>query len=215
MKKILAVLLAVMILFALVGCANSDQTGHKEEETKEETVEENTKESETVEDGNEEKSDTLIVYFSWSNNTETMANYIHEQIGGDIERIVPVDAYPDNYNETADLAKAQQDNDERPQFEALAYDPTTYDTVFIGYPIWWYSLPMIMETFFDTYDFTGITIVPFNTHEGSKDGGTYEMIREREPGATVLEGLPIRGRDVNDTSSKDEVREWLGKLNLE
>ncbi|MBQ6559713.1 MAG: NAD(P)H-dependent oxidoreductase, partial [Erysipelotrichaceae bacterium] len=176
---------------------------------------ENTKESETVEDGNEEKSDTLIVYFSWSNNTETMANYIHEQIGGDIERIVPVDAYPDNYNETADLAKAQQDNDERPQFEALAYDPTTYDTVFIGYPIWWYSLPMIMETFFDTYDFTGITIVPFNTHEGSKDGGTYEMIREREPGATVLEGLPIRGRDVNDTSSKDEVREWLGKLNLE
>lgn len=215
MKKILAVLLAVMILFALVGCANSDQTDHKEEETKEETVEENTKESETVEDGNEEKSDTLIVYFSWSNNTETMANYINEQIGGDIERIVPVDAYPDNYNETADLAKAQQDNDERPQFEALAYDPTTYDTVFIGYPIWWYSLPMIMETFFDTYDFTGITIVPFNTHEGSKDGGTYEMIREREPGATVLEGLPIRGRDVNDTSSKDEVREWLGKLNLE
>ena len=74
MKKILAVLLAVMILFALVGCANSDQTDHKEEETKEETVEENTKESETVEDGNEEKSDTLIVYFSWSNKKRLESN---------------------------------------------------------------------------------------------------------------------------------------------
>ena len=75
---------------------------------------------------------TLIVYFSWSNNTETMANYIHDQIGGDIQRIEPVTPYPEDYNETADKAKAQRDNDERPKFKTLQYNPEEYDTIFIA-----------------------------------------------------------------------------------
>lgn len=89
-------------------------------------------------------------------------------------KIVPTVEYPHVYEELADYAKAEQDNDERPEFEDLGVDPTSYQTVFIGYPIWWYSLPMIMETFFDRYDFSGVTIIPFNTHEGSRDGGTYD-----------------------------------------
>ncbi|MBQ7433287.1 MAG: hypothetical protein IJV50_07520, partial [Lachnospiraceae bacterium] len=123
--------------------------------------------------------------------------------------------YPHVYEELADYAKAEQDHDERPIFEDLGVDPTSYQTVFIGYPIWWYSLPMIMETFFDTYDFSGVTIVPFNTHEGSRDGGTYDMIRDREPNATVLDGLPIRGGDVANDESKRAVSEWIAGLDLE
>lgn len=210
MKKLLTVLLAVLIMFGMVGCTNRNETTNEtaEPEKQEEAVEENAEENESTE------NKTLIVYFSWSGNTDVIANYIHDEIGGDIERIEPVVAYPDNYNDTADYAKAERDNDERPEFKALKYDPTDYDVVFVGYPIWWYTLPMIMETFFGTYDFSGITIVPFNTHEGSRDGGTYDMIRNREPNAKVLEGLAIRGGKVNDNSSKKEVTDWLKDLGL-
>ena len=213
MKKILILLSAFLISAALFGCTGGKEVDEKSEEVVETTdlcEEENVEASKDF----DEQSDTLIIYFSWSNNTETMANYIHDAIGGDIERIVPVFAYPENYNDTADVAKAQQDNDERPEFEALELDPTSYDTVFIGYPIWWYSLPMIMETFFDTYDFAGITIVPFNTHEGSKDGGTYDMIKDREPNAIVLEGLPIQGGNIYDEASRKAVNDWLNSLGL-
>ncbi|MBQ9158554.1 MAG: NAD(P)H-dependent oxidoreductase [Erysipelotrichaceae bacterium] len=210
MKKLLILLSVFLLSVCLFGCAGEKEANEKNEELIETTDGSEEENAET----NDEIRDTLIIYFSWSNNTETMANYIHDAIGGDIERIVPVFAYPENYDDTADIAKAQQDNDERPEFEALELDPTSYDTVFIGYPIWWYSLPMIMETFFDTYDFDGITIVPFNTHEGSRDGGTYDMIRNREPNATVLEGLTIRGRDVYDEASRKAVNDWLNSLGL-
>ncbi len=67
-----------------------------------------------------------------------------------------------------------------------------YDTIFIGYPMWWYTFPMIIYTLFDKYDFSGKTIIPFNTHMGSADGGTYDTIRELEPNATVImNGLPV------------------------
>ena len=115
---------------------------------------------------------------------------------------------------TADQAKKERDDNTRPAFEDLGVDPTSYKTVFIGYPIWWYQMPMIIETLFDAYDFTGVTIVPFDTHEGSRDGGTYDMIREREPGATVLDGLTIRGSDVS-SSPKDDIQKWLDGLDLD
>ena len=76
-------------------------------------------------------------------------------------------------------------------------------------------MPMIMETFFDTYDFDGVTIIPFNTHLGSRNGGTYDMIRDREPGATVLEGIPISGSDVGKDSLKEDIIKWLNGLDLD
>jgi hypothetical protein len=115
----------------------------------------------------------------------------------------------------ADLAKTEADSDARPTFNNLDIDPTSYSRVFIGYPIWWYRMSMIMETFFDTYDFDGVTIIPFNTHLGSRDGGTYDMIRDREPGATVLEGIPISGSDVGKDSSKEDIIKWLNGLDLD
>ena len=211
MKRIIAILLAVLFVVSLAACAGSSTN-----ETTSEKI--NSKAGETQQDAatdnNTSSSDgkTLIVYFSWSNNTETMANYIHDRIGGDIERIEPVEAYPEDYDSTAELAKSQRDNDERPEFKALQYNPEDYDTIFIGYPIWWYELPMIMRTFLDTYDLSGKTIVPFNTHEGSGDGGTYDQIKAEEPNATVLEGLPIRGGDIANADSKDKVISWLEGL---
>ena len=80
--------------------------------------------------------------------------------------------------------------------------------------MWWYTIPMVLETFFDTYDLSGKTIVPFNTHAGSRDGGTYMTIQEREPDATVLDGLAISGSAAGSDDSKAEIQEWLSGLGL-
>ena len=161
-----------------------------------------------------DSSKVLVVYFSQGGNTQKLAKLISDKVGGDFVRIETVQTYPNpetNYNELADMAKKERDNDERPELKDLDINLDDYDTIFVGYPIWWYTLPMPMYTFFDTYDFSEKTIVPFNTHEGSGDGGTYETIEKFEPNATVLEGLAIRGGDMaNDQSSK--VDNWLKDL---
>ena len=206
MKKWIILLISTVLTLTLGACSTKENTEENEIETID-VIEENNNE---IEEEHEDK--TLILYFSESGNTEVIGNEIHEQIGGDIVKIVPVVEYPHVYEELADYAKAERDNDERPAFQDLGVDPREYDVVFLGYPIWWYRMPMIMETLFDTYDFSGVTIIPFNTHEGSGNGGTYEMIQDREPNAKVLEGLPIRGSDVNDSASKQAVKEWLESL---
>ena len=79
--------------------------------------------------------------------------------------------------ELFDYTKNERDNDERPELKDLEVNMDVYDVVFVGYPIWWYTLPMPIYTFFDKYDIDNKIIVPFNTHEGSGDGGTYSTIR--------------------------------------
>ena len=159
------------------------------------------------------ESKPLVVYFSWSGNTEKLANLIHDKVGGDIVKIVPTVAYPTVYEELADYAKDERDQDKRPAYNDLNVNMDDYKVVFVGYPIWWYTLPMIMYTFFDNNDFAGKTIVPFNTHLGSGDGGTYDKIKEFEPNATVLKGLPISGSDMNNDQS-ERVENWLKDLDL-
>ena len=144
-----------------------------------------------------------------------IADIIQENTGGDLVPVIPSVDYPLDYDELADYAKEETDNGARPAFEDLGVDPTAYKTVFIGYPIWWYEMPMILDTFFDAYDFSGVTIVPFNTHAGSEDGGTYDDIKELEPNATVLDGLAIAGSDTGENSAKKNVEEWLAGLDLD
>ena len=175
----------------------------------------------------------LILYFSADNtkdvdavssatpmtdgtsSVEWIANIIHDNVGGELIPIIPSEDYPLEYEALADYAKKERDDGGRPAFENLSIDPAGYDVVFIGYPIWWYEMPMIMDTLFDTYDFSGVTIVPFNTHAGSGDGGTYSDIKELEPNATVLEGLAVHGEDAGKDSAKEAVLLWLQGLDLE
>ena len=148
-------------------------------------------------------------------SVEWIANIIHDNVGGDLIPIIPSEDYPLEYEALADYAKKERDDGGRPAFEDLRVDPASYDVVFVGYPIWWYEMPMIMDTFFDQYDFSGKTIIPFNTHAGSRDGGTYGDIKELEPNATVLEGLAVRGEDAGKDSTKEAVLSWLEGLDLE
>ena len=135
-----------------------------------------------------DSSRTLVVYFSETGNTQRLAKLISDEVGGDFRRIETVKPYP-----TGD---------------------ELFDVIFVGYPIWWYTLPMPLYSFFDQYDLSGKIIVPFNTHEGSGDGGTYTTIQELEPNATILDGLAIRGGDM-ESNQTDTVRSWLNELEFD
>lgn len=118
-----------------------------------------------------------------------------------------------NRHECLDVAKQEQDNGTKPAMQPLSVDPESYETIVVGYPIWWGQMPMIMETFFDTYDLSGTTIIPFNTHGGSGDAGTYARIQELEPDARVLEGFPVPDTAFNDSDSLErtlvDLQAWV------
>ena len=141
---------------------------------------------------------------------------IARQTGADLTEIIPeipYDSNRDNYNALAAYAKKEHDEDMRPAIKN-DINIADYDTIFIGYPMWWYTFPMIIYTLFDKYDFSGKTIIPFNTHMGSHDGGTYDTIRELEPNATVvMNGLPVEMKTA-ETGAAKQVEKWLKSLNI-
>lgn len=154
----------------------------------------------------------LVVYFSETGNTQKLAKLISDEVGGDFRKIETVKPYPTG-QELFDYTKNERDEDARPELKDLEVNMDDYDVVFVGYPIWWYTLPMPIYTFFDKYDFDGKIIVPFNTHEGSGDGGTYSTIKNWEKNAKVLDGLAIRGGDM-EFDQTTRIRNWLKGLDF-
>ena len=149
-------------------------------------------------------------------NTEKLAEIIMEQTGGDLFRIETVIPYPESYDETLDIATREYQNDERPELTGQVESWEDYDIIFLGYPIWWAGLPMALHTFMESYDWQGKTVIPFNTHEGSGQAGTQQVIEDKLSGATVLQGLAVRGskaqNDAEGTAA--DVAAWLKELGL-
>ena len=174
--------------------------------------------------GAAEKSKALVAVFSRADenyavgfiekgNTMILAEMIAEQTGAELFEIRAATPYPKNYNECTDVAKKEQNANARP---ALAEDKdiSGYDTIFLGYPCWWGDLPMAVFTFLEAHDFSGKTVVPFCTHEGSGMGRTEGSLKRTLPGAKFLKGLVLRGATVQN--SRDEARKsvasWLKGL---
>lgn len=155
---------------------------------------------------------TLVIYFTESANTYILANIISDEVGGDLRILEPVNSYPSG-EELKTLIKEERDNDIRPEFKDLNIHMSDYDTIFIGYPIWAYTMPMMLYTFFDEYDLSGKTIIPFNTHEGTGNGGTYETIKSLEPNAKVLNGLSIND-SAFETDQSARVKSWFKELGI-
>ncbi len=159
-----------------------------------------------------EENRALVVYFSWSGNTESIANAIVEQTGADVFEIVPEEAYIDDYNALLDIAAQEKEKGVRPAIAGSIEDIAQYDIIYVGFPNWWSDMPMILYTFFDSYDLSGITIAPFCTSGGSGLSGTVDSIRELEPDAEVLDGLHIGSSSAAEPDSA--VTDWLGSLGL-
>lgn len=154
----------------------------------------------------------LVVYFSWSGNTENVAKAIAAQTGADLYEIVPEEAYVDDYNTLLDIAGEEKESGARPAIAGTIEDISQYEMIYVGYPNWWADMPMILYTFFDSYDLSGKTVAPFCTSGGSGLSGTVNRIRELEPDAEVLDGLHIGS---NAASNPDQaVHDWLAGLGL-
>ena len=153
---------------------------------------------------------SLVVYFSWSGNTRKVAESIQRQTGSDLFEIVPKTPYSSDYNTVVDDAKAEQQNDARPEIDGAIENLGDYDTVYVGFPNWWGDMPMILYTFFDTYDLSGKTVALFCTSGGSGLSNTVAEVKELEPDAQVTEGLHIGSSASADPD--DAVAAWLEKL---
>ena len=166
---------------------------------------------------------TLIAYFSRAGenynvgtvergNTALIADYISENIDCDVFEIIPEVPYPTDYTKTTEIATEEKNSNARPAFKGEIENFEKYDTVYIGYPIWWGSMPMIMYTFLETYDMTGKTVIPFSTNEGSGWGSSKSELNTLCSGADIKPGLSMRGSQARETSAKDKVTEWLDGL---
>ena len=123
--------------------------------------------------------------------------------------------YPGDIDELIDYASSEQEEDVRPELTSHIENLDDYDTVFIGYPLWWYDLPQVMYSFFDEYDFSGKTLIPFDVHNGSRLSGTVETIQELEPDARVItDGFTISQSTVAEETESvaEEVSSWLQGL---
>ncbi len=173
------------------------------------------------------KGKMLLVYFSragenWQvgtverGNTAIMVDYITELANVDTFQIVPVNPYPENYEECVNYVNNIEPSDARPAYVGEFDNVSDYDTVFIGGPIWMGQPPKIIRTFLEKHtELDGKTLVPFGTHGGSGIGSYTTMLRSYFPNATIFEGLGISGSSIRNSSSRDTVESWLKRLGLD
>ncbi len=206
MKKFLLALL-VMLVF-VTGCSSNNQSNNDESSGNTNESQDATNDQTTTEDSN-----ILIAYFSKTGNTEAIAQEIQSLTNGTLVEIETVEPYPDSYSETVDIAESEKEANARPEISTTVDNMDQYDTIFIGYPIWWYTYPQVILTFFDNYDLTGKTIVPFVTHGGSGMSGTEDDMREylSDKDVTVLDGLAVSRNDIEEDQSQT-VTNWLEEL---
>ncbi len=166
-------------------------------------------------------SKSLILYFSRAGNnytnegiknleignTEIIANYIKEFSDADVFKMEPLNEYPEDYMECTEVAKKELNDGARPDLKEYIEDISEYDTIYLGFPNWWNTMPMPVWTQLEKLDFDGKTIKPFVTHEGSGFGKSESDIKKLCPGAKLSKGLSIQGSFVED--SRQKVKHWV------
>ncbi len=222
MKKAALTFIMTAFMFIFVSCGsenadNADFSESDERNTQSETAAVTTSSSSEQAEADEEtvSSKSIVVYFSCTGNTKAVAEIIAEKQGADIYEIVPEQPYTnedlDYGNRSSRSTTEQNDSSSRPAISG-SIDLSGYDTVYVGYPIWWADMPRIMYTFFDTCDMSGKTIAPFCTSGGSGLSGTPSAIAELEPDAAVTAGLHISSYSTDNADG--DIEDWLAEIDL-
>lgn len=235
MKKLTAILMGVLLVFSLAACGNNQQAKNTTPEPSSEPISETMSEPEETEQPSETPSDsqaenednagdtdaestsgkTLIVYYSASGNTEEVANYIASATGGDLFEIVPTEIYTDadlDWMDDDSRVSREHDNEEErnvPLVSDTVDNWNEYDTVFIGYPIWWGIAAWPVDGFVKANDFIGKTVIPFCTSSSSGLGESGELLKEMAGTGEWLEGERFRSG-----ASEETVRSWVEGLGL-
>lgn len=223
MKKAMALLMGVLMVLSFAACSNAasetpaaTQTGSPAAEPTEEAI---ATPSETAsaapEESAAETGRTLVVYFSATGNTEAVANYIAEAMGGDLFELEPAEPYTDedlNWNDEESRVVYEHDNPDARDVELVADTVENwddYDTVFLGYPIWWGIAAWPVDTFVEANDFTGKTVIPFCTSASSELGESGTLLAELAGTGDWQEGMRFRS-----SVSEADVQAWLDELGM-
>lgn len=230
-KKAFSVMLAVLLLCSLAACGNNGGTSSGGEESESPANDAGTSQSvedggtapdrsqtenngDSSKDGNTEMVKVLVAYFSATNTTEGVAQTISDSLNADLYEITPEQPYTDadlDYHDDESRSTIEMnDPDARPAISGSVENMEEYDIVFVGYPIWWGEAPRILNTFVESYDFSGKTIVPFCTSGGSGMGSSAENLEDLTSGATWLSGTRLNGG-----ASHDFIVEWINGLGLD
>ena len=243
MKQWLALLLAAAVLLTVGGCGSetgqapasepaspSDAASQPETTQSPATVPANTSEVDSPR--------ILIAYFTWADNTVVedpsavdvdastsasvlapgnaakIASWIQQEVGGDLFSIVVTEPYSSDYDECLDRAADEKADDARPALSTHVSNMEDYDIVFLGFPNWWYTLPMPVLSFVEEYDFSGKTIVPFCTHGTGGLASTIQDLTAALPeDVTILDAIGVYRPEVD--SSRPAVEEWIKELDLD
>lgn len=156
---------------------------------------------------------TLIAYFSASGSTAKLANTLAQATGGDLYEIRPTVPYTSadlNWNNKSSRSSVEMnDKSARPAIAAPAADVAKYNTIFVGFPIWWYEAPRIIQTFLESSDFSGKTVIPFATSGGSDLGKTASILQKSCPAAHVLPG-----KRMSASADIQELSVWVKSLGV-
>lgn len=179
-------------------------------------------------------SQILIAYFTWADNTQVenpeavdvdattsasvlppgnaakIAGWIQERTGGDLFSIIVAEPYSSDYDECLDRVADEKAEDTRPELVSHVENMDQYDMVFLGFPNWWYTVPMAVHSFLEEYDFDGKTVIPFVTHGTGGLASTIQDITADLPGSEILEPIGVYRPEVD--SSKPDVDAWLESL---
>lgn len=210
-QKITGIVCMLAMLFCMTACgsASDGQSAGRQPQT---TATELPSQEETT---SEEGSKVLVAYFSATGNTKALAEYAADALGADLYEIVPEEPYTDedlNYNDRSTRATVEQnDKDARPAILGSVANMEQYEIVFLAFPIWWGEEPRIMDTFVESYDFSGKTVIPFCTSGGSGFGSSGRNLQELSTGdATWLDG-----ERLGSSSSREDMVDWINGLGLE
>ncbi len=219
MKKLLSLLLSLTLLCSLAACsgATTSSSGNGTSKPASEAPVESGESSGSEAlnestDPTDNTGATLIAYFSWSGNTEHLAQMIQAETGGTLFEIAPATPYTEDYDTLLDVAQQEQRDNARPELASQVENWDSYSVVFVGYPDWWSDAPMLIYSFLESYDWEGKTLIPFCTSGGSGFGRSLDKLPDSAPGAAILEGLHVSGSSVE--GAREDVSNWIGSLNI-
>ncbi len=212
MKKLFSLLLAAAMLLTLAACGTAN-TGGTVDEPKNNTAADTADPAPDDTTPESTGGKVLVAYFSATGHTKTIAEYLQTALDADLYEIVPQEPYTaDDLDYNTDGCRAnreQNDDSARPAISGGVEDMAGYDVVFIGYPIWWYQAPRIIETFLESYDFSGKTVIPFATSGGSGMGGE-DILKA----ACSKETKWLPGKRLSSRESAVSVQKWVESLGL-
>lgn len=153
----------------------------------------------------------LVVYYSRTGNTEALAQEVAKLTNGTTFKVEPVNAYPDEYRETTEQAKKELADGYLPPIKTALNDISSYDVIFVGYPIWWGTTPTPMKTLFKDTDFKGKVIIPFCTHGGGGVSRSIDDIEKEAPSANVVKNPFVTSNGTNSIRN-GELKKWIDSL---